>query len=296
MKNKPDQNLTLSHATLEKIFAAYHVPKQGHDGKNPGLILFAFRGGLPSRAMQSWGKSVKLKSLPVDHIHMHCTLGIWDPAGKRLFVAPGSTVPHKNQVEVAAARKGKLKGKGTNQMEPGYYTDLTKGEHLQGKRNGHQALRQTANRFYRRSPTGLPFTKASPLFFGNPYDNLHCGWNLDGLAEGFSSAGCLVVAGLPYCPRREDSQKNAGPWKIFHDLIYAANQQKFSLLLLPIESAMNALIGQPSGASGLKSRLVYGSMGDAVKKLQRLLSIRKVYRGRETGILDARTYRAWMKT
>jgi hypothetical protein len=204
-------------------------------------------------------------------------------------------VPHKSQVEIAAARKGKRQGKGTNQLEPGFYTDLTKGEHLQGKRNGHQALRQTAGRFYRRTPTGLPFTKSSPLYFGNPYDNLHCGWNLDGVAEGFSSAGCLVVAGLPYCPRREDSQKNAGPWQVFHDLLYRAKQNSFPLLLLPLSSVMAALANKPTHASALKSQLVYGSSGETVKKLQRLLRLRKVYRGKITGNLDVRTYRAWME-
>jgi hypothetical protein len=230
-------------------------------------------------------------------MHMRCTLGIWDRRSRRLFIAPGSTVPFKDHVLKSAARKGRMKGKGTNQLEPGYYTDLTKGEHLQGKRNGHQALRQTESRLYRRSLTGVPYRDASPLYYGNPYDNLHCGWNLDGKKPGYSSAGCMVVAGMPHCPRREDQGENLGPWKIFHDLIYAADQRKFPVLLLPAETAFGAIAeGNPgNGKIARKGNpiLVHGSVGEDVKALQRRLREQGSYRGRITGLLDARTYRAW---
>jgi hypothetical protein len=275
---------TLSHATLEKLFAAYHIHPEGE-----GMVLFGLRGALPVRPPDGWTASVKVRPAPVDHVHMRCTLGIWDRRGRRIFAAPGSTVPHKDNVEKAAARKGRAKGRGTNQLEPGYYTDLTKGEHLQGKRNGHQALRQTEYRFYRRSRTGVPYTDAAPLFYGNPYDNLHCGWNLDGKEAGFSSAGCMVVAGMPHCPRREDQTENLGPWKIFHDLLYAADQKAFPLLLLPAQAASEALALESVRAA----RLVFGSEGEAVKVLQKRLAARGHYRGGITGRLDARTYRAW---
>ncbi len=223
----PNKNYFLDSKNLELIFQQLHIPIP-----ESGYILFALRGFEPSRSIRSstsshstlnWSKKISLINHGVDHIHMHCTLGIWDRKNQRIFAVFGSTVPHKSQVDKAAARAGKAKGKGANQLEPGFYTDLTKGEHLQGKVNGHQALRQTASRFYRRSPKGLPFSEKSPLYFGNPYDNLHCGWNLDGKKPGFSSAGCLVVAGLPHCPRREDVHENLGAWKIFHDLIYAVD-------------------------------------------------------------------------
>jgi len=277
--------LVLSHASLEKIFQAFHVPL------GEGLLLFAFRGCVPARKMPGWGQRIELRPMPVDYVHMHCTLGIWDRAGKRLFAAVGSTVPQKANVEKAAARKGRLQGKGTNQLEPGFYTDLTKGEHLQGKINGHQALRQTANRFYRRSLTGVPYTPSSPLFYGNPYDNLHCGWNLAGIEPGFSSAGCLVVAGIPHCHRHDSPQADQGPWKIFHDLLYAADQRRFPILLLPFPAAMSA-VGE-GGGKGSRKNLVYGSTGEEVKRLQKELAATGAYKGRATGNLDARTYRAW---
>lgn len=277
--------LEVTPASLERLFVAYGLPVPG-----TGLVLFAFRGCLPVAVPAGWTRAIRLRPAAVDHIHMRCTLGIWDRDAGRLFAAPGSTVPHKDNVLKAAARKGRLKGRGANQLEPGYYTDLTKGEHLQGKRNGHQALRQTAYRFYRRSRTGVPYTASAPLFYGNPYDNLHCGWNLDGASAGFSSAGCMVVAGLPHCPRREDAPADRGPWKGFHDRLYAAPQKTFPLFLLPAAEARDALrVGAPG------TRLAFGSEGEAVKALQRKLAAGGGYRGRVTGRLDARTYRAWKR-
>ena len=151
----------ISHASLKTLFQACCLPLP-----KAGLVLFAFRGCLPKTEPKGWVKAVEVESARVDYRHMRCTLGVWEPAKRAVFAAPGSTVPHADNVS-RATTKG---GKGVNQMEPGYYGDLTKGEHLQGKTRGHSALRQTANRFYRRAPRGLPFTSASPLFFGNPYE------------------------------------------------------------------------------------------------------------------------------
>lgn len=273
-------SLTLAPDRLRRLFAAYSLPSP-----RTGYVLFALRGALPDPSPAGWSTSVRLVPAAVDHVHMRCTLGIWDAGGGRLFAAPGSTVPHKENVDKAAA----LGGKGANQMEPGYYTDLTKGEHLQGKLNGHQALRQTASRFYRRSPRGLPYTAKSPLFYGNPYDNLHCGWNLDGKTPGFRSAGCLVVAGMPHCPRHEKPEPNRGAWKTFHDLLYRKRQDAFPILILPAEEAREAMQdGAPE-----RTRLIFGSRGEAVKALQRELRARKRYKGKVDGWLGPRTYRAW---
>ena len=276
----------LDSDSLARLFAGYGLPLPPD-----GLVLFALRGALPGRNPAGWVRSLAVRPAPVDHVHMRCTLGIWDRKGRRLFAAPGSTVPHRDNVLKAAARKGRMAGRGTNQLEPGYYVDLAKGEHLQGKRNGHQALRQTASRLYRRGPKGLPYGPTSPLYYGNPYDNLHCGWNLDGKGPGFSSAGCMVVAGLPHCPRRDDAPEDRGPWKIFHDALYAVPQRTFPLLLVPAADAARVL----SGRARQGSALTYGSEGEAVKALQRKLKESGRYRGRITGRLDARTYRAWKR-
>lgn len=320
---------TLDDAALARLFALWSVPLPVED-----VVLFAVRGAVPVEepsGKAGWTERATLVLTPPDHIHMRCTIGIWDRRARRLFVARGSTVPHRDHVLKAAARKGGMKGRGTNQLEPGYYTDLTKGEHLQGKPQGHAALRQTGFRFYRRAhlggqpvspvgtaadgdPKGRPpaaplYTDRDPLYFGNPYDNLHCAWNADPDAPGFRSAGCLVVAGWPHSPRLADARPNSGAWKTFHDLLYAAPQQSFPLLLLPaaeVEAALNARggKGRPPG-SGVRAdhagpprtpdtrRLVYGSRGEAVKALQRDLAAQGAYTGRITGHLGASTYRAW---
>ncbi len=283
----PPHAITLSHAALEKLFAAFHVHPEGK-----GLVLFALRGALPVKQAMGWTRSLTVRTVALDYLHMRCTLGIWDREGERVFAAAGSTVPYRDNVEKAAARKGRAKGKGTNQLEPGFYADLTKGEHLQGKRNGHQALRQTESRLYRRSLSGVPYRETSPLYYGNPYDNLHCGWNADGKRPGYSSAGCLVVAGMPHCPRREERTLDTGPWKIFHDLIYAVGQKRFPILLLPAESAA-LVLGNRSAPKGRNPWLVFGSEGEEVKALQGRLADAGAYKGRATGRLDARTYRAW---
>jgi hypothetical protein len=287
--------ITVSPSTLSRIFHAWHVP-----APTSGLVLFAIRGGLPRRNPEGWVPSVEVNPAEIDYVHMRCTLGIWDVKGKRVFASPGSTVPHRDNV-AKAALKG---GAGANQLEPGFWQDLTKGEHLQGKLNGHEALRQTANRMYRRSPKGLPYTAKSPLYYGNPYDNLHCGWNLDGRDPGYSSAGCLVVAGTARCKRHEAPKPNQGPWKTFHRLIYAVKQSRFPLLLLPAAEIQAALSEGRDGSEGRAAaeagtdpragtRLVFGSKGEAVRALQRKLIASGRYLGRADGDLGPRTYRAW---
>lgn len=284
----------LSHAGLERIFKAWSIPLPASS-----LILFGLRGCLPRPAPARWSRILRLEPAAIDHVHMRCTLGIWDRQDRRIYAAPASTVPHRDNVERAAARGGK----GANQIEPGYYPDLAKGEHLQGKLNGHQALRQTAGRFYRRSPAGLPYSSKSPLFFGNPYDNLHCGWNEDGLLPGFRSAGCLVVAGLPHCPRHERPHPNQGPWKTFHHILYGSSQKTFPILILPAAEAQALLAeGEDRVGTGTESRprrraakprLVFGSKGEGVKALQKKLSAAGFYKGPANGEMGIRTYRAW---
>jgi hypothetical protein len=289
---------TLEAATVERIFALWNVPLP-----KSGLVLFAFRGASPVAVAKGWAPSVKLEVTPPDFVHMRCTIGIWDRKSGKIFAAPGSTVPHRDNILKAAARKGVMKGRGTNQLEPGYYTDLTKGEHLQGKPQGHAALRQTGYRFYRRTHHKPPYTNRDPLYFGNPYDNLHCAWNSDPATPGFRSSGCVVVAGWPHSPRLPDAipgrNKNSGAWKTFHDLIYAAPQKKFPLLLLPAKDVARSLsLDSPEPVEGSKGpgHLVYGSEGEAVKAMQRKLATKGFYKGRITGKLGVGTYRAWMRS
>ncbi|MFC1584101.1 hypothetical protein ACFL5V_00990 [Fibrobacterota bacterium] len=273
--------ITINHKALIRVFSRWHIAPPLNK-----LVILGFRGMLPVRPGLSPKLSWDLKKVSVDYKHMRCTLGIWDPISKKIFLAPGSTVPYIDYVKKAALREGR----GANQMEPGYYADYSKGEHLEGMVRGHQALRQSGLRFVRRTVRGAPYRKTDRMYFGNPYDNLHCAWNRDPKKLGFSSGGCLVVAGMPHCRRQERPVPNQGHWRVFHQIIYQTTQRKFPILLLEAAKLKQALEHTAS-----KPLLCYGSEGKAVRKLQRMLKGRGVYKGPFNGRMDSRTYRAWNK-
>ncbi len=272
---------TLNQMVLIHIFKKWNVniPSQR-------LILFAFRGISPLNNTKTWRKTWQLQKSRLDYKHMRCAIGIWDRSTGLLFIAPGSTVPHSGQVTKAADKNGK----GANQLEPGFYTDYRKGEHLEGSPRGHQALRQTGPRFIRRTTEGAPYEKTDRLLFSNPYDNLHCSWNIHPSEAGFSSAGCIVVAGWPHCPRQSAPKPNRGHWRAFHKYLYQAGQTGFPFLLL--EAGQIARVLQLRYSRPL---LCYGSAGPPVKQLQQRLKRLGFYKGPVNGFLDTRTYRAWNK-
>ncbi|HLP40406.1 MAG TPA: peptidoglycan-binding domain-containing protein, partial [Fibrobacteria bacterium] len=95
-----------------------------------------------------------------------------------------------------------------------------------------------------------------------------------------------------------------GPWKTFHDLLYASTQQTFPILVLPGEEVAAALAegtpgpipagARPAGSrKAVRPRLVFGSEGETVKALQRKLAALGHYKGRADGVLGPRAYRAW---
>jgi len=156
--------IALSHASLEKLFAAFHIHPEGH-----GMVLFALRGALPVKAAGGWASSLQVIPAPLDYVHMRCTLGIWDRRGKRVFAAPGSTVPHKDNVVKAAARKGRLKERASTNWSRASITGSDQRRTPPGQTERDiKALRQTEYRLYRRSLTGIPYRSASPLYYGNP--------------------------------------------------------------------------------------------------------------------------------
>ncbi len=277
------KTIALTHGNLAILAYTYglRLPKEG-------LVLVGLRGSHPLKTGKGFTARWDLALEAVDYRHLRCTLAIWDRSTRQCFAALGSTVPHADQVAKAAARKGSLKGKGTNQIEPGFYSDLTKGEHLQGKERGHQALRETASRFYRRSSHAAPYRVGDPLYYANPYDNLHCAWNLDSAQPGYSSSGCMVVAGMPHCPRLKDSGPNAGAWKTFHDILYASPQRLFPFFLISGLEAWRILSEEKPSP-----RLIFGSRGDAVIALQKKLIAKGHMGGKPTGYLGTSTYRAW---
>lgn len=249
-----------------------------------GWNVVALRGCILPDAPHSLQETWNVQKSPLNYENMRCILGLWNPNSKQFFLVPGSTVPLKENVLKGLNKKGK----GVNQMEPGFYTDLILGEHLQGKPRGHVGLRQSASRFFRRTERGIPYTSEDKLYFANPYDNLHCAWNLDPSNKGYSSSGCMVVAGLPHCPRIS-KDPHQGHYKKWIELILKSKQKNFSLLLLNFEMALNIWENH-------QNPLLFGSMGADVKILQQELKKKGLYKGPIHGILDARTYKAWNQT
>ncbi len=273
--------MILNHTQLERLFELWRLrlPIQ------QDLVLIAIRGALPKGRSKGFVQEKELVKVKVDYKHYRCSIGIWDRKNQQVYFAPGSTVPHWDQVEKSILKKGK----GSNQLECGYYTDFEKGEHLQGKLRGHQALRQTANRLIRRTETGVPIGLKDQLYFSNPYDNLHCGWNEEPKKAGYSSAGCLVVAGLPRCYRLDKDSENKGDWKVFKGLLYQHPQNLFALGLWDYPS-VKASLGKAK-----RRGLMYGSEGAEVVALQGELKKKGLYKGGLSGVLDGKTYKAWNK-
>ncbi len=276
----PHSRLTLDAPRLRRLADLYGLPDSGFR-----YWVVALRGAQP-QGRPAWARSSSFRLEKPDYRHMRCAIGLWDRESDRILWTPGSTVPHRDQVVWSAGRSPRQRGKGTNQLEPGYYEDLAKGEHLQGKPRGHAALRQTAARFYRRAHHPPPYTGKDPLYWGNPYDNLHCAWNERAIEPGYRSSGCLVVAGWPFTPRLPEAGENRGPWKAFHDAVYTAKVDRFPLWLLPAIEAKRAL-------QDGKPRRTFGSGGVGVRDLQARLRKEGRYRGPLHGRLDTRTYRAW---
>ncbi len=279
----------LNDANLKQLFhlLSLKLPKFDQD-----LVLFAIRAAQIASKKNSdhsiptiteWLSSVSLQSAKIDYNHMRCVLGIWDLKNQRIYAAPGSTVPNEKQLRLAHSKGGK----GANQLEPGFYQDFIKGEHLQGKARGHSALRQSASRFYRRPVNSWRITKNAPLFWGNPHDNLHCAWNLDPEQTGFSSAGCLVVAGWPACPRIEKQTENQGYWKEYHSRVYQSSQSRYPLLLLDYNILLKAFVQK-------HPQIVFGSSGEVVRKVQTKLKKLGLYLGALNGHMDTRTYRSYV--
>jgi hypothetical protein len=263
-------------------------------------ILLAIRGSKRASSPDNCGthfsrknlftKKVFLESAKLDYQHMKCMLGMWKPQEQTLWLGIGSTVPHKKWVDKAI----KQEGKGCNQLEPGFYTDLTKGEHLQGKPRGHMALRQTAYRCIRRTARGIPYNKQDPLFYSNPYDNFHCAGNPHPEKAGYDSAGCLVLAGTAYRSRlpKEEQVENTGPWAFFHDAVYDASLQQEQFPMLVMEySTLEKWYQSPDDIESL----CFGSRGERVLTLQKKLKQEGLYKGKLDGLLGARTYRGMME-
>jgi hypothetical protein len=137
-----------------------------------------------------------------------------------------------------------------------------------------------------RTSDDVDFDNDDRVEYENPNDNIHAGWCM---GINFQIRKCRLsgLVGYPQCQnavaacnwRMESIQKNA----------YDLTQKSFGYILLDgrevhrIASAVN---------SKVSARLRFGSQGDLVKKLQKVLQTKSFYEGNIDGDFGERTLRA----
>jgi len=272
---------TITHGGLQKLLDVNHFPVSPTDP----MLFFGIRGCLPLDPEDSrFGTAVRLRTVDVNYANPRCTLIQWKPAGGTAAAYPGSTVPNVKFVRSALKRDGA----GANQLFTGYYPDYRKGKHNPGTPYEHDAFRETASRPILRTADDLKYELDDRVELDNPSDNLHAAWS-QGLADGYSSAGCQVVVGFPRCAAR-GAQPDTGPWKAFREAAYAAEgQTAFGYVLLD-GAFVERVAADPS--SHVTARLRFGSRGDLVSTLQEVLSRKQFYEGKVDGQFGPRTLRA----
>ena len=272
--------VTLLEEYLRMLCTLNHFPIPAQP-----LVFFGLRGAIPvNDENHDFGSARSLSMAEVDSLHPRCTIGQWRPAERTLAVFPGSTVPHLNHIRSAQAAGGQ----GANQLMTGFYTDYRKGIHKAGSSTAHEAFRQTGEHPIRRTSDDLDYDLEDPVDVENPYDNLHAAWCAGVGATDFSSAGCQVVVGYPKCDKL-GNRPDSGPWAQFKKNAYDLDVDRFNYLLL--EARDLAKLADPDTTS-LSVRLRFGSQGNLVKNVQRVLREKGFYEGALDAEFGKRTFRA----
>jgi Putative peptidoglycan binding domain len=274
---------TFKESHLRRIFELNLFPIP-----NAEMAFFGLRGATPAKPdNHEFADSRNVVLNDINHLNPRCTLGQWKPAQKLVTVFPGSTVPHLNSIRAAV----RSRGFGANTMATGYYTDYRKGVHKIGKPGAHQAFRQTQGRPIRRSPRDLEYGNNDDFIeFDLPFDNFHAAWCMGVNHDNFNSAGCQVVVGYPKCPARGNAA-DTGPWKTFKNNAYALAQNSFPYLLIDARYAFQVASNE---GKKLKPRLRFGSEGNLVAEMQKVLQEKAFYEGIIDGKFQERTWRAVM--
>lgn len=225
-----------------------------------GRILFGLRGCAIVEGGGEFVESARLRDIRPDHQVARCVLGVWDRAGGRIAVFPGSTVP--NAAAVVSWRTKKDMG---NLLPTGLYG------YIVGVHNGKPGcflLRKTMNEkrtvIVRRSSDDLSYSLDDMAHRCEPGDNIHPTFFQTTAA--FSSVGCQVVVGSA-----KPNGSHSGPWARFRELAGQTGGSgqagtPFSYMLLTGAEATLASTGSPQ-------RLRFGSTGDRVKALQAKLGL-----------------------
>ncbi len=251
----------------------FHVPSDG-------IIFFGLRGCIPiNDDDHEFRNEHQVEVAETDYRHPRCIIGQWKPnQGIALFI--GSTIPHIKYVKKAFENYGK----GANQLMPGFYKDYRKGVHKRGTLTAHAAFRQDSRLPIIRTADDLDYDEEDRVEFMRPYDNLHAAWCMGPNHPCYGSAGCQVVVGYPKCEKR-GNRPDSGPWKVFKNNAYDISQTSFSYILLNGRDAKRVAL---SNSQKMSARLRFGSKGELVKELQRLLKD-EYYEGYIDGDFGTRT-------
>jgi hypothetical protein len=251
------------------------------------MLFFGFRGCRPiSPQDHAFRSEHRVEGADIDYVHPRCTLAQWLPHRGAFALYPGSTVPHRDNIQGSIPAGGV----GTNELLTGYFTDYRKGWHKQGKPTGHQAFRQTGDRIYRRTANDLRYGSDDPFYEGNVNDNLHAAWCSHYEAPRYASAGCQVVVGFPQCPAR-NNQPGTGPWKAFYGVAQEQSQDRFGYVLLNGRDLKRLALNGPEGME----RVRLGSEGDRARRVQQALAERGFYEGMIDSRFGPRSTRALME-
>jgi hypothetical protein len=273
-------SFSLTADCLRRLYQINSFPLPGE-----GIVFFGLRGCLPVNADDhEFHSEAALILVATDYIHPRCTLGQWLPSDGKIALFPGSTVPHRKYIKTSLEKDGR----GTNQMMTGLYHDYRKGVHKMGSPTGHRAFKQTKGHPIRRTADDFDFDSDDRVEFTNPYDNIHAAWSMGVNHNEYASAGCQVVVGYPQCIRR-DKQPDAGPWKVFKENGYRGEQESFPYLLL---NGLDAKRVALMDSAKMSARLRYGSTGDLVREVQKVLNKKGYYEGRIDGDFGPRMLRS----
>jgi len=249
------------------------------------MVFFGLRGMLPLNLEDHSFKGEQVVELvDVNYLNPRCTLGQWLPKEKKFAIFPGSTVPHQNYVSKSVSKKGD----GANQLMTGYYSDYRKGVHKAGSPTGHDAFRQISSHPIRRTSDDFDFDNDDMVEYENPNDNIHAGWCMGLSSTNYASAGCQVLVGYPQCIKR-GQQLATGPWKVFKKNAYDLPQKSFGYILLDGREAYRVV---SAGNLKVSARLRFGSQGELVNKLQKILKSKSFYEGNVDDDFGNRTLRA----
>lgn len=281
-------HITITAATLKKLFQlnCYVIP----DDVN--LLFVGIRAALPLDAEdQTFKAGVTLDTGKVDYKTLNCTVLQWQLAEETVAAFPASTVPcYDNIIGYRAVPR-----RNSNCLSPGFYKYYHKGKHRPAKTaNWHDAFRQDGQQLtIRRTYDNTYYDNFDTIEVSTGCDdNIHAAWTLS-LEGAYSSAGCQVIMGIPYCEHTKSYQNdNRGPWKTFKANAYATNQVNFPYALFT-STEVSSIIAKAGGS--MTTRLKFGSSGDAVKAIQQSLIDKNYLSGSADGDFGKNTFNAVKK-